>query len=218
MIYGYARVSTNLQMDNTSIEAQSDVIKEKAKTLDQYSEGKEPKIYDEVITGSSHPLEREKFRELYDSLTDKDVLIVAKLDRLARDLFITQDVMNKIQEKGAKLLTMDLPFLNEVIDKATSKLVLQIFGAFAEFERSRIVERMQEGRRIASQRAKDKNERSPFGRPKVYDQSTLSHAVSLLKTMSYSQVVERTGISKSTLIREVRRLRDLEAYRNGAIK
>lgn len=69
-------------------------------------------------------------------------------------------------------------------------------SSFAEFERDMIVERTQEGKAIARQRDDFRE-----GRPNKYNKKQISHALMLLKSHSYKQVEEITGISKSTLIR-----------------
>lgn len=73
--------------------------------------------------------------------------------------------------------------------------------AFAEFERNMILTRTSEGRAIARQRPDYKE-----GRPNKYTQQQLSHALDLLSTNSYTQVSKMTGISKSTLIREHKKM------------
>jgi len=82
-------------------------------------------------------------------------------------------------------------------DTPTGKLICTIMFAFAEFERDMIVERTQEGRAIAR-----KNPNFREGRPKKYTRAQVEHALSLLETHNYSQVVAMTGISKATLARE----------------
>jgi DNA invertase Pin-like site-specific DNA recombinase len=59
-----------------------------------------------------------------------------------------------------------------------------------------IIERTQEGKAIARQ---DKDFKE--GRPKTYSKKQIDHALDLLKSKTYKQVEELTGISKSTLIR-----------------
>lgn len=71
----------------------------------------------------------------------------------------------------------------------TGKLVFNVISAFAEFERDMIVERTQEGKVVAKQR-KDFR-----GRPNKYRKKEIEHALELLKTHSYTQVEEITGIS-----------------------
>ena len=68
---------------------------------------------------------------------------------------------------------------------------------FAEFERDMIVERTQEGKAIAKRR-EDFRE----GRPNKFSKKQIDH---LLETHSYKQVEDMTGVSKSTLIRAVRK-------------
>ncbi len=68
--------------------------------------------------------------------------------------------------------------------------------AVAELERNMIVERTQTGKELARLR-KDFKE----GRPKKYSTEELEMAVALLSQHSYSEVVSLTGISKSTIVR-----------------
>ena len=78
--------------------------------------------------------------------------------------------------------------------------MLTIFSAFAQFERDMIVERTQEGKAIAKQK-----DGFTEGRPKSYTEKQMNHAIGLLDSNSYNEVSGITGISKSTLIREVRK-------------
>ncbi|KAA0940641.1 recombinase family protein, partial [Sporosarcina sp. ANT_H38] len=79
------------------------------------------------------------------------------------------------------------------------RLILRMLSAIAEFDRDMIVERLAEGKAIAKQ-----NPDFREGRPKKFTKKQVTHALQLLKTNSYTQVEEITGISKSTLIRAKR--------------
>ena len=68
--------------------------------------------------------------------------------------------------------------------------------SFAEFERDMIKQRTLEGKAIARQ-----NPNFREGRPKKFSRAQINHALELLKTHSYKQVVAMTGISTTTLIR-----------------
>lgn len=68
--------------------------------------------------------------------------------------------------------------------------------AVAEMERNIIIERTQEGKAIARKRD-DFQE----GRPKKFSKKHIANALALLENHTYKEVVEMTGISKSTLIR-----------------
>ena len=78
----------------------------------------------------------------------------------------------------------------------TGRLIFNVMLAFAEFERDMIVERTQEGKAIAKQ-----NPNFQEGRPKIYGKEQIEHAIKLKETLTYKQVENKTGISKSTLIR-----------------
>ena len=86
------------------------------------------------------------------------------------------------------------------------RLFFNISGSFAEFERDMIIERTQEGKAIAKQKEGFKE-----GRPKKYTVKQLENALSMLTInggrYSYKEVEEITNISKSTLIREVKKRR-----------
>ena len=71
--------------------------------------------------------------------------------------------------------------------------------AVAELERNQIIERCQTGKAIAKL-----NPDFTEGRPKKFNQKQLDHALDLLLDHSYKEVVQMTGISKSTLIRSMR--------------
>ena len=81
------------------------------------------------------------------------------------------------------------------------KLMITVMLAFAEYERDIIVERTQTGKAVA--RA---NGKRVGGRPKKFKPEQIAHALEMLEDgRSYTEVEKLTGISKSTLIRAVRK-------------
>ncbi|BBV17083.1 hypothetical protein IOMTU157_2339 [Citrobacter portucalensis] len=72
-----------------------------------------------------------------------DQLVVLKLDRLGRDNIDVQQTITMLVDKGIDVVSLDLPVRN--LSSAEGKLMLQMFSAFAEFEKSRIIERTKEG-------------------------------------------------------------------------
>lgn len=123
----------------------------------------------------------------------QEALMVTKLDRVARSLLQGSELVNDLIGKGVRVHILNIGLMDNT---PSSKLIRNIFFAFAEFERDMIVERTQEGKAVAKQK-EDYRE----GRPKVYSKKQVAHALELLKVNSYRQVEELTGISKSTLIR-----------------
>lgn len=195
MIYGYARVSTKGQAhDGNSLENQIEKLKEN---------GVE-KIYKDSFTGTK--TDRPEFKKLLEQLKEGDTLIVTKLDRFARSMSQGSELVNELIEKGIKVNILNIGVMDNT---PSSKLIRNIFFSFAEFERDMIIERTQEGKAIAKQREGFKE-----GRPQKYTDKQLSHALSLLTVnggeKSYNEVVDITGISKSTLIRENNKIRNAE--------
>lgn len=113
------------------------------------------------------------------------------------------DAITTVKELFSRGVRIHFLNMGLIEDTVTGRLILTIFSGFAEFERDMIVERTQEGKAVAKQKEGFKE-----GRPKVYTEKQLKHAVGLLgENHSYNEVSSLTGISKSTLIREVRKHR-----------
>ena len=186
MIYGYARVSTKGQAkDGNSLEAQEQALREAGATS----------IYADAFTGTKAG--RPEFAKLLNELQAGDTLVVTKLDRFARSVMQGIQIVTELIEKDVKVNILNIGLMDNT---PASKLIRNIFFAFAEFERDMIVERTQEGKAIARQK-----EDFVEGRPKKYGKKQIEHALSLLEDHSYKQVELLTGISKSTLVRAKRK-------------
>ncbi|MFQ9249295.1 MAG: recombinase family protein [Clostridium paraputrificum] len=184
-IYGYARVSSRIQVEGNSLEAQEKLLRENGAT----------EIYLEQYTGKD--IKRPVFDKLIRLLEKGDTLMVTKIDRLARSLTQGSELVKKLIDEGINVHILNI---GKMDNTSGSKLIRNIFFAFAEFERDMIIERTQEGKAIAKTKEGFKE-----GRPRQYSDKVLDHAISLLSInggkMSYNEVTELTGISKSTLIR-----------------
>lgn len=189
MIYGYCRVSTKGQAkDGNSLEAQEKAVQ---------AAGAET-IFCDAFTGmKSHRPELDK---LLSEIQPGDKLIVAKLDRIARSAIQGTELVQTLLEKGITVHILNMGVLDNT---PTGRLIRMIFFAFAEFERDMIVERTQEGKAIAKQ-----NPVFTEGRPKKFKKQQITHALGLLQGNSYKQVEQMTGISKSTLIRAKRAIKN----------
>lgn len=191
MIYGYARVSTKGQADNgNSLENQKKVLKENGAV----------EIFKDIFTGTK--LERPNLNRLLEKLQSGDTLIVAKLDRIARSMLQGSELVTELIEKGIKVNILNIGLMDNT---SSSKLIRNIFFAFAEFERDMIVERTREGKIFARTKSGFKE-----GRPKKYTETQIEHALSLLDNHSYKEVEEMTQISKSTLIRAKRNIERID--------
>jgi DNA invertase Pin-like site-specific DNA recombinase len=126
MLIGYARVSTNEQ--DTTLQASA------LKTA-----GCE-RVFREKATGGRW--NRPELQRLLDHLRKGDVLVVWKLDRLSRSLKDVLTIMERIQEAKAGFRS-----LTEAIDTTTpaGRMMMQMIGSFAEFERAMLRERTRAG-------------------------------------------------------------------------
>lgn len=140
-VFGYARVSTVDQ----NLDSQKDAL---------VKYGCE-KIYYEKASGKN--IERPQLKKMLESIREKDVVVVYKLDRLARSL---KDLINLVNLLASK--KVDFVSISDGIDTSTAveKLMFHLVGAFAEFERDIISERTkvvckvleQEGEKEGSQK------------------------------------------------------------------
>lgn len=181
-MYGYARVSTTGQAKNgNSLEAQERILREN---------GAE-QVFSDSFTGTR--TDRPELTKLLNCIQPGDTLIVTKLDRIARTVTQGIELVDSLLARDITVNIVNMGVLNKT---CTGKLIRNIFFCFAEFERDMIVQRTQEGKAIAKKKPDFRE-----GRPKARDAKERADAVELLKTMSYKEVSQLTGLSKSTLIR-----------------
>lgn len=189
-IIGYCRISTKSQIDNNSLEQQEEEI------LKRYPNAA---IEKEQYSGAS--AERPVFNKIVDSLNDGDLLVVTKLDRFCRSTQEGLKYIDQLRNKGVNIHILNMGLIENT---PMGKLIVTNLLAFAEFERSMIIERTQSGKEVAKTKPDFKE-----GRPKKYTEKQLDNALSMLTInggqYSYNQVAELLGISKSTLIREVKK-------------
>lgn len=122
------------------------------------------RIYrDEGVSGTKDLEDRPAFVEMMTALHSNGVklVLVEKLDRLARDLMIQETIIGDLRKNGFDLISVSEPDLLK--DDPSRKLMRQIFGAIAEYEKTMIVLKL----RGARARSRAKNGRcegvKPFG-------------------------------------------------------
>lgn len=136
MLIGYARVS---KLDQQTTAAQVQELKRAGCK----------RIYQENASGGRW--DRPELHKALEQLRDGDVLVVWKLDRLSRSLKDMLIMLEKITEAGAGFRS-----LTESIDTTVpaGRMMLQMLGAFAEFERSMVRERTRLGLQAARERGR----------------------------------------------------------------
>src|SRR5262249_13740847 len=102
----------------------------------------------ETVSGAI--TDRRQLAKAIGCLSEGDVLVVTKLDRLARSTRDPLNTLATISERGAGFRVLDNPALDTT--SAHGKLVLNMLGSIAEFERELIKSRTSEGRARAKLR------------------------------------------------------------------
>ena len=180
MQIGYARVST--QEQDTALQ------------LEALRQAGCSKIFEEKASGAK--FDRPVLWQAIDVLKPGDQLVFYKLDRIARSLSDLLRILERVEKSGASIRS-----LTEPIDtgSAAGRLMLQILGAMAEFERSLIRERSIAGQREAMARGVH------CGRALSVDQATAQAIVETYQTGSYTLkgVGQRFGVSESVVKRLV---------------
>lgn len=134
MIYGYARVST----DGQSLDAQVDQLKAAGVDL----------ILKETASGAK--TDRKELARVLASLVSGDVLMVTRLDRLARSTRDLLNVLATVADKGAGFRSLADTWADTTTPHG--RLMITVLGGLAEFERELIRERTSEGRARAKAR------------------------------------------------------------------
>jgi DNA invertase Pin-like site-specific DNA recombinase len=184
MKIGYARVSTQEQ--------------ELALQLDALEAAGCTKIYREKITGATR--ERPQLQALLEHLREGDVVVIWKLDRLARSLKDLVEIVNEMQEKGAELRS-----LQDQIDTTTphGKFTFHVFAALSEFERDIIRERTKAG--LAAARARGRKGGRPKGLTKrAQHTAIIAEKLYLEGELTVREICEQLSISKGTLYNYLR--------------
>jgi DNA invertase Pin-like site-specific DNA recombinase len=134
LLIGYARVS--------KADAQDTLVQVKA-----LSQAGCKRIFEEKASGGQW--DRPELHKALEQLREGDVLVVWKLDRLSRSLKDLLQIMERVREAGAGFRS-----LTEAVDTTTAagRMMMQMLGSFAEFERSMVRERTRAGLAAARDR------------------------------------------------------------------
>ena len=181
MIIGYSRVSKG---DDQNAALQLGALK---------AAGVE-RVFSEAASGGRW--ERPKLHKMIDQLRDGDVVVVWKLDRLSRSLKDLLALIEKIDAAGAGFRS-----LTEAVDTTTpaGRMMMQMIGAFAEFERAMIRERTRAGLHAARQEGRIGGRRKKL-RPDQRD-DIAENVASGRKTGA--QMARLYGVSQATISRIV---------------
>lgn len=178
-LIGYARTSTTEQL--AGLEAQR---------RDLTAAGC-AKLYEEQVSSVAP---RVQLEALIDYVRDGDVVVVTKLDRLARSMRDLLEIVDRIETKGASLRILAMS-----LDTATAsgKLMLNVLGSVAQFEREMMLERQREGIAKAKRDGKYRG-RKPTARAKAGDIAALR-----AQGLTAEAIAERLCISTRSVFRHL---------------
>lgn len=179
-VFGYARVSTRDQ----SLDVQLDALKGAGATV----------IYSEQITGKT-VLGREELERCLSGLGRGDILVVTKVDRIARSLRDLSNIVADLTERGVEFKCVDQPGMDTTTPMG--KFMMNILGAVAEFEVEMIASRRREGIRKAQLAGK-------YVRPQDQANMALARQLRRDEGLTAAQIASRVGVSVRTVYRMTR--------------
>jgi DNA invertase Pin-like site-specific DNA recombinase len=184
----YARVSTDRQKVDMQTRALRDFVNRSGwKIFNEYK--------DQGYTGTN--TKRPAFAEMMHEARKRkfDILLVWKLDRLSRSL---KDLINTLDE----LRSLGIHFISYENDldttTPTGKLVFQIIGAVAEFEKEIIRERVRAGLENARQKGKR------LGRPSINIEILESASILRKQGLSFRKIEKQLGVGEGTIRKKIK--------------
>jgi DNA invertase Pin-like site-specific DNA recombinase len=178
VLIGYARTSTTDQ--KAGLEAQLRDLQAAGCT----------KVFKEEVSSVANT--RPELEKALEFVREGDILIVTKLDRLARSVADLVGIMGQLRGKGVELRILNM---NLDTSTPTGKLMLNLLGSIAEFERELMLERQREG--IAKAKAEGKYKgRAPTARSKADEVLKLKE-----EGKTVPQIVAALNVSRASVFR-----------------
>ena len=158
--FAYLRVSGNGQVKGDGFTRQRLAIREYAKAHDI----RITKFYEEKgVSGTKDLEDRPALGAMLEALHGNGVklVLIEKLDRLARDLMIQETIIGDLRKSSFDLVSVTEPDLLQ--DDPSRKLMRQVFGAIAEYEKTMIVMKLRGARNRKKAKTGRCEGRKPYG-------------------------------------------------------
>ena len=183
--YGYARVSSKSQEDNSSLKGQKEELIKNGIL--------EENILVEVGSAANEIKNRPVFQTLINQkLQEGDVLMVTRIDRCSRNTLEFLKLQDILFKRKIEFISLDLPHSD---DPGINRLIATTLSSIAEFENNRRKDRQKKGIRAAQKEGKYQ------GRKTIIDK-TLIQKVEYLKeqkNLSVTDITKVTGVSTPTI-------------------
>lgn len=181
-LIGYARVSTQGQ----------DLEQQKCRLLALGC----GRIFEEKVSGAER--DRPQLSKMLDHLRSGDIVVVTRLDRLARSTTDLLKIAELLQGKGAGLRSDAEPWADTT--SPSGRMILTVFAGIADFERSLIIERTSHGRAAAKARG------VRFGPKPSLTKSQVDHARELINSgRPVAEICKLFGVHRATIYRALGR-------------
>jgi DNA invertase Pin-like site-specific DNA recombinase len=183
--YGYARVSSKSQEDNSSLKGQKEELIKNGIL--------EENILVEVGSAANEIKNRPIFQTLINQkLQEGDVLMVTRIDRCSRNTLEFLKLQDILFKRKIEFISLDLPHSD---DPGINRLIATTLSSIAEFENNRRKERQKKGIRAAQKEGKYQ------GRKTIIDKSLIQKVEYLKeqKNLSVTDISKVTGVSTPTI-------------------
>lgn len=214
--YAYMRVSTTQQDISRQKQAINDFVSRKSIEIDEW--------FTDYYTGTT--FDRENYQKLMSRIKSGDYLIVKEVDRLGRNWDLIKKEWTKLQDRGIKIIIIDLPILSdslpgepELLTGLTGRLIkeqmLTLMCYSAQLERDKISQRTKEA--LREKMINGTKSGKPIGRP-TNKRNTKENLIKTLELMvngvSQYKAAFETTIPIYSLKYQLRRLYNLLGTKN----
>lgn len=189
MLVGYARVSSSGQ----SLDVQLEQLQAAGCARED--------IFSEKFTGTT-TTGREQLEAALNHVRKGDVLLVTRLDRLARSIVDLRKTIDRLAAKGCDFKALQQGTIDTT--RSDGKLLLNILASFAEFENDLRRERQAEGIAVAKATDKDKprEQRRYKGRPVTVDPAEVRRLAA--EGLGVVAIAEKLGIGRTSVWRALK--------------
>lgn len=206
--YGYRRVSTFEQVDRSSLDEQERRIRGAA-LIRNVSDVEI--VTDAGVSGSIALADRPAGGAMVSSLRTGDTVIAAKLDRMFRDACDALSTAERFKKRGVALIMTDMG-TEPVTESGVARMSFGVLALMAEFERARMLERMNEGRRGKKSKGGHIGGLAPYG----YAVEGAGREATLLEVVGETRLVAtvRTLRDEARSYREIGAILEDRGFRN----
>lgn len=178
-VYGYLRVSTEDQDENSQRRGVDEFAAKNGLKIDEY-------VIDHGLSGAKEFKDR-AIGKMIKKLQSGDTVIASEISRIGRRLVLVLNFIKICTEKSVKFFTVKDRY--SIADTLQSKVILTVMGLCAEIERDLVRQRTKEG--LARARAEGKILGRPKGRKTAPEKHKLNNKEVLIRSLMEEGLSQR---------------------------